>query len=130
MTVQASSWSDRDRPVFARYSCSSLSMAMRPPSLRGQRVREGRGPRSERAMRFGQRHRAEAQALARFHLSQAADVERTDRRHLRVTAGGLAVDEERDGLGTAWGLDAAECVTGPYHIEHPPVGLEHYPQPI
>src|SRR2546427_2135130 len=116
MTAQASSWSDRDRPVFARYSCSSLSMAMRPPSLRGQRVREGRGPRSERAMRFGQRHRAEAQALARFHLSQAADVERTDRRHLRVTAGGLAVDEEPDGPCIAWGRGAVAGATRPAGI--------------
>src|SRR5207249_7225870 len=86
-------------------------MAMRPPSLRGQRVREGRGPRSERAMRFGQRHRAEAQALARFHLSQAADVERTDRPHPRLTAGGLAVDEQRDGLTIAGDLDAPEGET-------------------
>src|SRR2546428_7053704 len=73
-------------------------MAMRPPSLRGQRVREGRGPRSERAMRFRQRHRAEAQTLARFHLSQTADVERTNRRHLRVTAGGLTAVGVMTGL--------------------------------
>src|SRR2546426_12471884 len=97
-------------------------MAMRPPSLRGQRVREGRGPRSERAMRFGQRHRAEAQALARFHLSQTADVERTDRRHLRVTAGGLAVREERAGPALAWDLDAAQSETSPVDSGPAPVG--------
>src|SRR2546430_8022939 len=103
-------------------------MVMRPPSLRGQRVREGRGPRSERAMRFGQRHRAEAQALARFHLSQAADVERTDRRHLRVTAGDWPAEREREGLASPGAPESAGAGTARTVSWPPPGGVPPPPE--
>src|SRR5262249_24895674 len=51
---------------------------------------------------------AEAQALAGLELADAADVERADRRDLRVPPGGLPVDEQDDRLAITDDLDAAQ----------------------
>src|SRR5262249_31341613 len=67
------------------------------------------GPTSAReGVGSGHRDPPKRKPLTRLDLAYTPDVERADRRDLRVAPRGLSVDEQDDGLSIAHDLDSAE----------------------